>query len=82
MRHFRRHANGFPKRGMRVNGFADVDGVGAHLDRQGHFANHVASIGTDHAAAQDFSVAVGHGLIVEQQLGDAFVAAIGNRAAG
>ena len=82
MRHFRRHANALTQRGVGMDGLADVDGVGAHLDRQGNLANHVASVCADHAAAQDFSVAVGLRAVVEQQLGDTFVAAIGNGAAG
>ena len=32
MRHFRRHADALAQRGVRVNGFADVDRVCAHLD--------------------------------------------------
>jgi hypothetical protein len=36
----------------------------------------------DHAAAQDFSMSMGLVTIIEQQLGNTFVAAIGNRAAG
>jgi hypothetical protein len=35
----------------------------------------------DHAAAQDFAVAMGLRRIVEQQFGHAFVAAVGNGAA-
>ena len=33
MRHFRRHANGFAKGWMRVDGLADVHCVGTHLDK-------------------------------------------------
>ena len=57
MRHFRRHADALAQRGMRVDGLADVDGVGAHLDGQRHFADHVAGVRADHAAAQDLAVA-------------------------
>ena len=53
MRHFRRHANGFAKGWMRVDGLADVDSVRTHLDGQGDLANHVACVGAHHAAAQD-----------------------------
>ena len=66
MRHLRRHANAFAQRGVRVDGFADVHGVCAHLDSQRDLANHVARVGTDHAAAQDFAVAVGLGAVVKQ----------------
>ena len=59
MRHFRRHANALAQRGVRVNGFADVDGVGAHLNGECNFTNHVARMRADHTAAQDFSVAMG-----------------------
>ena len=72
MCHFRRHANTLAQRGMRVDCLANVDGVGAHLDRQGNLADHVAGVGADDAAAQDLAVAVGLGGIVKQQLGDAF----------
>ena len=81
MRHFRRHADGFAQRGMRMNRLADVYGISPHLNRQGNFANHVARVGADHAAAQNLAVAVGFGGIIKQQLGDTFIAAIGNGAA-
>ena len=61
MRHFRRHADGLTQRGVRMNRLADVDGVGPHLNRQRNLTNHVARMGADHAAAQDFAVAVGLG---------------------
>ena len=46
---------------MRVNGFADVHRIRAHLDGQSHLTNHVASVGANDAAAEDFSVALGPG---------------------
>jgi hypothetical protein len=46
---------------VRVDSFAYVYGVCIHLDGQGDFANHVACMLADPAAAQDFSVAVGYG---------------------
>ena len=82
MRHFRSHANAFTQRRMRMDGFADIDGISTHLYRQGDLTNHVTSMGADHATAQDFAVAVGFWGIVKQQFGDAFVATIGNGAAG
>jgi hypothetical protein len=59
---------------VRVDGLADVHCVCAHLDRQRNLANHVARVGADHAAAEDFSMAARFGTVVKQQFGDAFVA--------
>ena len=81
MGNFRRHANAFAQRGVRVDGLADVHRVGAHFDGQGDLANHVARVGAHDAAAQNLAVAMGFGRVVEQQLGVALVAAIGNGAA-
>jgi hypothetical protein len=64
-----------------MDGLADIDRVGAHLDRQRDLADHVARMGADDAAAQDPAVPVGLGRIVEQQLGEAFVAPVGDGAA-
>ena len=50
MRHFRGHAYAFAQSRMRVNRLADIDCVCAHFNGQGYFANHVASVGADHAA--------------------------------
>jgi len=61
VRHFRRHADAFAQRGVRVDGLPDVHGVGTHLDGQRDLADHVARVGADHAAAQDFAVAMGLG---------------------
>jgi len=58
MRHLSRHANALAQRGVGVNSLADVHGVGAHLDGQADFANHVACMRANHAAAQDLAVAV------------------------
>jgi hypothetical protein len=41
-----------------VNGFANVDGICGHLNRQGHHAHHVASLAADHAGGQYIAVAV------------------------
>jgi len=81
MRHLSRNADAFAQRGVGVNGFADVHGICAHLNGQRHLANHVARVGVDHAAAQNLAVAMRFGAVVKQQLGHAFVAAIGNGAA-
>ena len=51
MRHFRCHADAFAERGVRVNGFADVYCICAHFDGERDFADHVAGVGADHAAA-------------------------------
>ena len=41
MRHFRRHADRFPQRRVRVNRFTDIHRIRTHLNRQGNLANHV-----------------------------------------
>ena len=60
----------------------DIDRIGTHFNRQRNFPNHVARICANHAAAQDLAVAVRFWRIIKQQLGDTFVAAIGDGAAG
>ncbi len=61
MRYLRRHADAINQPGVRVNGLADVHGVGAHLDDQGAFivsiADHFGGMGAIEAAAEDLSVA-------------------------
>ena len=42
MRHFRRHADALTERGMRVNGFANIYGISAHLYGECDLTNHVA----------------------------------------
>ena len=74
--HFGGHADGFAQRGVGVDGFADVHRIRAHFNGQGNFANHVARVGADDAAAHDLV-----GGFVKQQFGKAFVAAVGNGAA-
>ncbi len=81
MRHLGRHADALAQRGMGVDGFADVDGIGAHFDGECNFTDHVAGVGADDAAAQNLAVAMGFGGIIEQQLGEAFVPALGHGAA-
>jgi hypothetical protein len=44
---------------VRVNGFADIDGVCTHLYGQGHFTDHVTSMCSHHTATQNLAVAVG-----------------------
>ena len=71
-------ANGFTQRRMRVNRLANIHWVTAHLDDQGHFANHVASARANHAIAQYVAVAMRLGAVIKQQLGDAFGTAVGD----
>jgi hypothetical protein len=54
-----RHADGFPKRRVRVDDLADVHCVCTHLNGQCNLTDHVARVGADHAAAQNLAVAVG-----------------------
>lgn len=65
---------------MLVYGLTDIDGC-THLNRQGNLINHVAYVRADRAATQDASMAAGFWRIVKQQLGEAFVASIGDGAA-
>ena len=78
MRHLGRHANAFTQRRMRVNRLADIDRVCAHFNGQRNLANHVAGVRADHTAAEYLAVAVGLWAVIKKQLGDAFVAAVGN----
>jgi len=64
-----------------MDGFADVDGIRAHFNGQGNLANQVTGVCANDAAAQNLAVAMRFGAVVKQQLGKAFVAAIGNGAA-
>ena len=57
MRHLSRHTDALAKRGMRVNRLANVHRIRSHLDGQRNLANHVASVGADHAAARDGALA-------------------------
>ena len=59
MRDFSRHANALAQRRMRVDRLADVHRICAHLNRQCNFADHVAGMRADHAAAKNFAVTVG-----------------------
>jgi hypothetical protein len=62
---------------MRMDGLADVGRIRAHLDRQRDLAHQVARPGADDGAAHH-AVCLG----VEDELGEAFVARIGDGAAG
>jgi hypothetical protein len=64
---------------MRVDGFASVNRVCAHLNGQRNFTNHVTGMGADHAAAQNLAVAVGLRGIVKQQFSDGIKAAVGSK---
>ncbi len=60
-----------------MNGLADVDRIASHLDREADLADQVAGMGADDAAAEEAMVR-----LVEQQLGEAFVAPVGDGPAG
>ena len=64
-----------------MNRLADIDRICAHLYGQRNLTNHVARMRADHAATEDLAVTVGLIAVVKQQLGDTFIAAIGNGAA-
>ena len=70
------HADGLGQRRMRVDRLADVFGIAAHFDRQRDFGDQVARVRPDDAAADDPLR-----LLVEDQLGDAFIASERKRAA-
>ena len=78
MCNFRRHADGFPKRRMRMDRLANIHRVGAHFNGQRYLANHVTGMRADHAAAQNLAVSVRLRAVIKQQLGDPFVATIGD----
>ena len=80
MRHFRRPADALTERGMRVNGFANIYGISAHLDGECDLTNHVARMGADDAATQNLAVTLGLRAVIKQQFGETFVAAIGDGA--
>src|SRR5947207_4386048 len=65
------------KRRMRMDRAADIDGVSAHLDGKRDFTHQIAGVRSDDPAADDPMRGV-----VEQQLGEALIATIGDRAAG
>ena len=64
-----------------MNRFANVYCVCAHFNGQSNLANHVACVRSNHAAAQNFAVSVRFGAVVKQQLGHAFITAVGYCAA-
>ena len=80
MRHFRRHANAFAQRGVRVNRLTNIHCISAHLYRQCNLANHVARVGADDAAAQDTAMTMRFFGIIKQEFGETFVSAIGDGA--
>ena len=70
-----RHAHTLAQRRMRVNGFGDVDGVCAHFYCEAHLTNLIARVGADDAATDD---AVR--FVIEDQLGEAFIATVSDGA--
>jgi len=75
LEYLRGHADALAQRRVRVDRLADVGGVAAHLHREADLAHQVAGVRADDAAA-DAAVR----RLVEQQLGEAFVAAVGDGA--
>ena len=59
-----------------MDGLADVDGIATHLNREADFSDQVSGMGADDAAAKQPMVG-----LIEQQLGEALVAPVGNRPA-
>ena len=78
MRHFRRHADALSQRGVGVDGFTDVYGVCAHLNRECNLANHVARVGAHNTAPQNAAMTMRFFGIIKQEFGEAFVSAIGD----
>lgn len=74
--HFASQAYCLSERRMRMNGLAEINCIGAHLDRQADFSNHVASVRVNDHTADD---AVR--LLVDDQLGHAIRSARGDRSA-
>jgi hypothetical protein len=70
-----RHPDGFAERQVRMDRFADISCVRAHFDGETDFADQVAGIQT-HDAATNHPMR----FLVEQELREAFVTAIGNSA--
>src|SRR6202040_1902326 len=62
---------------MGMDGFADGDGIATYFDREADLADQVSGTGTDDTAAEHAMVG-----LVEQELGETLVAAIGDGAAG
>src|SRR6516225_3272641 len=61
---------------MRVDCLANVRRVASHFDGEAHFADQIASMGTDDTATEKTMVA-----FIEQELGEALVSSIGDGAA-
>ena len=60
-----------------MNGFANIHWIAAHFDRETNFADQIAGASPDDATAENTVVG-----FVEQKLGEAFVATIGDSPAG
>src|SRR5260221_6369384 len=67
------HADRFAGRRVRVDGLADVGRVGTNLDAERHLADEIAGARADDAGADDAMR-----LAVEDQLGEALVARVGD----
>src|SRR5690606_24635026 len=66
-------ADGLAQGRVWVDGFGQIDRVHAHFDSQHQLANQLARIGADDTATHDTV-----GFSIEQNLGKAFVAVVGN----
>lgn len=73
MGNFSRHADGLTERRMRMNCLGDVDDIGTQFDGKADLADQVSGVGSDNAAT-DAAVRLGF----EQELGEAFVPAVGD----
>jgi len=60
-----------------MDGLADIDGIAAHFNGQRQFADQIAGMRPDNAAADNAM-----SLLVKNQLGETLIAAIGNGASG
>ena len=60
-----------------MNRLTDVRGIASHLHRKAHFADQIACVGADNAAAENPMVR-----FVEQQLGEPLITSIGDGPAG
>ena len=66
-----RHADRFAQRWMRMNGLSDVRGLATHFNSETDFADEIAGVGTNNAAA-DHAM----GRLIEQKLRKTLVASI------
>src|SRR5262249_40218994 len=75
LEHLSGHADRFAQSRMRMDPLTDVHRTAAHLDREADLADEIARMRADDAAADDAP-----GGFVEEELGEALVAAVGDGA--